>query len=309
MNSNIYIHQNDINMAFNKHQENLLRKIHLYLNHNYCKLIFNQDEELALSESEISQFKNIENVWIEHEKSECFNKYDCYKPIKDVADVEEVLRQHSVYKHEIFNYFSQYASLEDIKYFIGSDSVLNMEFFDYLAYAVIGASDQTRLEIMSNMWDEAGKGSIELFHTVKFKKLMTDLGLKYNREIAIQNMTWEGLAGINLFSYMSLYSVNKMKYFGALAATEMLDPPHYHQLLNGLSRAVINKKVDAGYYIEHETIDVLHASGWMNNVVLPILRQKPDKIPEFWLGFYLRLDSVQRYYDKLLKFFENKKAA
>jgi hypothetical protein len=124
----------------------------------------------------------------------------------------------------------------------------------------------------------------------------------------IAAMSWEGIAGINLFSYLSLYSSNRMMYFGLLAATEMLDPPHYSELLKGLSRSNI-QEVNAAYYKEHETIDVVHAAGWMNNVILPTLEKHPERIQEFWLGFYLRLDSVQRYYDNLLHYFLNQNAA
>lgn len=303
------INENDINIAFKKNHENHLRKIHLFLNKSYHKLIFNQDEDLSLNDAEINKLKQMENVWIEYEKSECFNKYDCYRQVKKTADVDEVLREHPAYQHGIFKYLCQQATFEDIKYFISSDSVLNLEFFDYLAYSVIGVSEQAKLEIMCNLWDESGRGCVQLFHTMKFKKLMKGMGLQYNRDAMIADMSWEGLAGINLFSYMSLYTSNKMKYFGLLAATEMLDPPHYHQLVHGLSRTNTNIKLDTGYYTEHETLDVLHANGWLNNVILPMLRSRPDKLSEFWLGFYLRLDSVQRYYDKLLSYFQGRKAA
>lgn len=192
MELNNHINENDITLAFKNHHDNYLRKIHLYLNKKYYKLIFNQDEECALSDAEICQLKQIENIWIEHEKSECFNKYDCYKQIKNAADVENVLRQHPAYQHGIFKYLNRQAVLDEIKLFIESDAVLNVEFFDYLAYSVIGVSEQAKLEIMCNMWDEAGRGCMQLFHTMKFKKLMKGLGLKYNRERMIENLTWEG---------------------------------------------------------------------------------------------------------------------
>lgn len=304
------INQANILSAFKQNQENHLRKVHLYLNKNYYNLIFNQDEKNILNEMDLYNLKHIENVWIEHEKSDCFNKYDCYKPIQSASEVENILREHSVYNHSIFSYLSHQASLEEIKYFIGNESILNLEFFDYLAYSIIGASEQAKLEIINNLWDEAGRGSVQLFHTVKFKKIMDDLEIPYDREKILSEMSWEGIAGINLFSYLALYSCNKMKYFGLLAATEMLDPIHYHQLLKGFSKFKSHKNpVNLDYYIEHETIDIVHANGWMQNVILPLLAEKPERTPEFWLGFYLRLDSAQRYYDELLNYFLSCKAA
>lgn len=302
------ITEHDLTTAFKKNNENSLRKIHLYLNKSYHRLIFNQDEESSLSETETYKLKQIENIWIEHENSECFNKYDCYRQVKNVVDIENALYQHPAYQHEVFDYLCHQATLDDIKHFISNDSVLNLEFFDYLAYSIIGVSEQAKLEIISSMWNASGKGSIQYFHTMKFKKLMSGLELYYDRDKIINNMSWEGLAGINFYSHLSLYTANKMKYFGLLAATELLDTPHDQQLVNGISRANKNNKLDVSYYTEHEPPG-WYASGWLNQVVLPILRQRPNKLPEFWLGFYLRMDSVQRYYDKLLKYFQNKKAA
>lgn len=302
------INENDLVNAFKKNHDTYLRKTHQYLNQKYYQLIFNHDDKTIYDDQALCKLKHVENVWIEHEKSDCLNRYDCSQQIKTSADAEKILIAHPVYQHQIFDYLSRDANLDEIKYFIANDAVLNLEFFDYLALSIVGVSEQVRLEIIQNLWDEAGRGSMQLFHTVQFRKILNDLGLKYDREKMIANMSWEGIAGINLFSYLSLYSSNRMMYFGLLAATEMLDPPHYRELLNGLSRTSV-KEVNAVYYKEHETIDVMHADGWMNNVILPTLEKHPEKISEFWLGFYLRLDSVQRYYDHLLHYFLNQKAA
>jgi hypothetical protein len=88
----------------------------------------------------------------------------------------------------------------------------------------------------------------------------------------------------------------------------MLDPPHYNLLIKGLKR-VFHNKIDQSYYVEHEIIDVAHADGWMKKVILPELALNPKKTKEFWLGFYMRLNSTQRYYDQLLHSFLTKKAA
>lgn len=300
---------NNLSFAFKMNHAGFLKKIHLFLNDIYYVMMFNENEKNALNEKNIIELNKMEHMWIEHEKSDCLNKYDCYKPVKNNTQVEAVLYDHPVSNHKLFEFLRQDASLEEIKTFILSDSVLNLEFFDYLALSIIGVTDLVRAEIISNLWDEAGQGCIQKFHTTKFSQVLSSLGLQYNRKHIIQNMSWEGLAGINLFSYLSLYPFNKTKLFGFLAATEMLDPPHYHQLIQGLLRVNKNNKINMDYYVEHESIDIEHANGWLNNVILPILLMQPDKIQDFWLGFYLRLDSAQRYYDRMFDQFMNKIAA
>ncbi len=303
------ITENDLVNAFKKNNPAYLRKVHLMLNRHYYNLVYNQNENHAIDPEVVRRFKQIECVWIEHEKSECLNRYDCSRRINNAADIVSALREHPVFNHAIFHYLRCEATLEDVKIYILNDSVLNLEFFDYLSLSIVGVSGIAKAEIIKNMWEEAGRGNIEEFHTTQFKKIMHSLGLHYKRDVILENMTWEGLSGINLFSHLSLYSYNKMKYFGLMAATEMLDPTHYHLLIQALDRVQKSQHIEKQYYIEHESIDVVHAAGWINNVILPMLEISPDKVGEFWLGFYLRLDSLQRYYDRMLEQFHNKKAA
>jgi len=303
------IFQNDAMLAFKYHNPHYLHKIHLYLNENYYRIHFNPDANQALEINEWTLHKQIENTWMQHEINDCYNRYDCHQKITSITDVEVVLLNHPVNQHPLFHYLQQDASIEDLKRYILNESVLNLEFFDYLVLSLIGVSDIARAEIITNVWDEAGRGHISQFHTNQFRAVMNSLGLTYQREKIIENMSWEGLAGINLFSYLSQYSHNKMKYFGLLAATELLDPPHYFQLLRGMSKYKSSHGLDVQYYVEHESIDIQHGNSWINNVILPEVTREPQLIVEFWLGFYLRLDSVQRYYDNLLQQFVKKLAA
>lgn len=292
----------------NKNHPTALKNLHLFLNKKYHAALFGSKGAIN-SDLKERQFQATETEWFTEEIKDCYNNYNCDLAIKSSLVIEAALVNHPVFNHPLFNYLAHHADSNDISHFILNDSILNLEFFDYLALALIGVSDQTRAEIMTNLWDEAGKGEVDGFHTNLFKQLMADLNLTYNREDITQAMSWQGLAGINLFSYLALYPANKMHYFGLFAATEMLDPLHYSQLLVGLKRVFSQEKINLSYYTEHETLDVEHANGWLHAVILPELKRHPEKTHEFWLGFYLRLDSVKRYYDQLLQSFIHQQAA
>lgn len=283
----------------NNYNNASIKKTHLYLNNIYYNLLFNEDLSGRLDDESYLKFKSIETAWFEGEIRRCLNLHGCNVNIHDEEIVRKAVSQHQVYNHPIFDYLMLDAGRDDLKTFIRSESILNLEFFDYLALSIIGVNHQAKAEIAANLWDEAGRGSVEKFHTVLFAKLMNDLGIQYHRDKILQSMSWEGIAGINLFNYFSIYSFNKMKYFGMLAATEMLDPPHYHKLIKGISRLCQSTNANFDYYTEHETLDVEHANGWLRNVIMPILEKNPDKIQDFWLGFYMRLDSTKQYYDNL----------
>lgn len=284
------------------------RTMHLFLNRSYYNFLFNEDVSAQLTPQQLAQFRKLEKEWIDHEVKLCLEKYNCNIKVKDVEMVVREMKKHPVFNHPIFNLLSSEATLSDLKTFILNDSILNIEFFDYLALAIIGVTGKAKSEIAANLWDEAGRGKVENSHTVLFKKFLNELNLNYDRSNIIEQMSCEGLAGINLFSHLSLYSYNKIKYFGLLAATEMLDPPHYHKLIKGINR-IFNNKLEHTYYAEHELIDIEHANGWLRNVVIPELAKNPAKTTDFWLGFYLRLDSAKRYYDSMLTSLLSKQAA
>lgn len=291
---------------FQNYNGNELKKIHLFMNEIYHQILFG---EKPIDNKIFHEFKKYESSWMANEKNYFLINYDCNVIVKDESLVRDMLQKHEVFNHPIFDYLMHDASLEELKKFAYSESIMNLEFFDYLALAVIGVSDQAKVEIMSNLWDETGQGRVEKFHTVLFQNFLNDLGITYDRKQILESMSWEGVAGINLFNYFSIYSFNKTKYFGMLAATEMLDPPHYNKLINGITRIFSSNNIDHSYYTEHELVDVGHASGWLNHVVIPELLRKPYKTQDFWLGFYMRLDSTKKYYDQLLNSLIMKKAA
>ncbi len=286
-----------------------LRKVHLKLNHYYHALIFGNTQANLVIEGNLQELKKLEAIWITQEKRECLKKYNCERTVKNAYLVELALKDHPVMNHPLFDFLCHEANLRDLQIFVLSESILNFEFFDYLALALVGASDGAKAEIIANLWDEAGRGDLKKFHTSLFGNLVSDLGLKYQRSAVLKEASWEALAGLNLFSYCSLYSYNKMTYYGLLAATEMLDPPHYSKLIQGMRRIFNDQKIDHSYYLEHEQIDVEHAKGWLRKVILPELEADPQKTRDFWLGFYLRLDSAKRYYDRLLQLLTMQNAA
>lgn len=284
-------------------RERFQKNMHLFINHTYHKLLFCKDEKQMLNELTLNKLKHLEDIWINRVKKECECKYNIHQSLSNINIIEQILKKHPVFNHELYDFLSDQADENDFKKFIQNESILNLEFFDYLALSLVGSSGQIKSEITANLWDEAGRGDESKSHTNMFSKLLIDLGIDYNRNNMTVNMPWEALAGINLFNYLSYHSHQKIKYYGLLAATEMLDPYHYPKLIKGFSRLYPNNQVDYSYYTEHQLVDIAHAKSWLQNIILPELTKYPEKSSDFWLGFYLRLDSIYKYYNRLLNNF------
>jgi len=275
------------------------RKSHLKLNQHYHALIFGDRQAPLSLASPINEIKKLESAWIHHDKAECYKKYHCERIVKNHYLVEQCLRDHTVFNHAIFDYLCYEADLKALKNFLLSEAILNFEFFAYLTLTLIEVSDLAKAEMTSK----------HKFHTHLFGNWMNDLDLPYQRESILRALSWQALAVINLFGYCSIYSDKKMIYFGLLAATEMLDPPHYKKLIQGMKRLFKTNRIDHSDYLEQEAADIDQANTWLRKVILPELEADPQKTGEFWLGFYLRLDSAKRYYDQLLQRLTTKQVA
>lgn len=85
-----------------------------------------------------------------------------------------------------------------------------------------------------------------------------------------------------------------------MAMTELLDPPRYQKLVAGCRRIGLMER-DMHYYSEHITVDIGHADGWLNNVIVPIGKKYPAALEEVYAGAALRLQTCCGYYDRLLE--------
>src|SRR5215475_2457076 len=97
-----------------------LKETHLYLNKIYHDIHFSDDEDVSLNE-----------------KDSCLNHYDCHSVVNNPIIVEKALRRHPVFNHPLFDYLMNEATSDDLKKFILNESVLNLEFFDYLALSIV----------------------------------------------------------------------------------------------------------------------------------------------------------------------------
>lgn len=162
-----------------------------------------------------------------------------------------------------------------------------------------GSHPQTRAEICKNLWDESGNGNPERTHVGLYQYLLTQRKILLPENNFTDLYSWEGYTGYNVFM---LGATNRQYYYnsiGAMAMTELLDPPQYTKLVKGINRLGINEN-HALYYTEHIDVDVLHADGWLNNVIAPLVQDKPEALEGIFAGAMLRLQSCADYYDSVL---------
>ncbi|MGU3489306.1 iron-containing redox enzyme family protein [Enterobacter bugandensis] len=212
----------------------------------------------------------------------------------------ELCQSHHASCHPIFDFLESTASVEQMDYFFKSDSALNILFFDLVALMLPGSLPQTRAEICKNLWDESGNGDPNRTHVGLYEYLLAQRNISLPDDRFTNLYTWQGYTGYNVFMLGATNRQHYYKSIGAMAVTELLDPPQYTKLVRGIKRLGINEK-HALYYTEHIEIDVDHADGWLNNVIKPLLMEKNEAANDIMLGAVLRLNTCADYYDGLLE--------
>lgn len=208
-------------------------------------------------------------------------------------------KNHSGYNHAVFDFMKTDASRPQIIKYFTTDYALNMRFYDLIVLSLVGIDEDVRMEVAHNFWDEMGQGNPARTHVRLYRDLLEYLQIEDAPEKFVDALGWEGLSGYNLLLY---FTFNRREYFrsiGALAITELSDPEQYAKLLSGCRRVGIGNDQPSilDYYSEHVEVDALHGDGWIDNVIVPVLRRYPGEARSVLEGAAMRLNSSKAYWD------------
>lgn len=197
----------------------------------------------------------------------------------------------------VVRFLTEEATIDHFKTFILSDMHLNYRFYDALVLAQLHFSECVKQELSHHMWDECGCGDSTNAHTRQFTRMLQKLNLS-PRPIPIWN-DWRPYAGYNLYLCFGLNRRHYFKAIGSLAMPELFDPDRDRAVITGLERLNFNAKEDFMYYYSHIEGDEEHGPGWLNHVILPIVKAQPDAARELAIGGALRMEYM-RYFNTYL---------
>jgi len=78
---------------------------------------------------------------------------------------------------------------------------------------------------------------------------------------------------------------------GMLLATELMVPGRLEYQIDGWRRLGLSDDTLA-YLIEHTVVDAEHAEGWMEHVIVPLLREYPGAMDDIVFGAQRRLENA-----------------
>jgi hypothetical protein len=305
---------NDLNVFIEKsyidYDTDLLYKLNFLLNLIYQKFTtvpeFNCIHLSNTYEKSYSLFRLrilLENHLINH-LEELVSK-DIPENYKNENDFPSWLNQfvssHPVAHHKAyFEYLSNIATKEDIRFYLLQESTIDANTDDFLASLLIGAMEQPKLEITANLWDEMGEGDINLLHSKLFTLALEQFEID---EIEINNsLTLESLLCGNLQTMLAMRREFFYYGIGYFAATEQLVSDRFIALKNGWDRLNL-PEIGAKYHMLHIEVDCHHTKRWYKEVVTPIVDSFSDSKEHILKGALFRLYTSQIYLDRLYNHF------
>ena len=209
----------------------------------------------------------------------------------------DVILSHPAANHPLYTEFLPHrATDEDLRFLLLQESTIDAATDDFLALTQVGAPAAPKLEMAANYWDEMGKGDSSQLHSLLFADVIASLGIS-NAELE-NSLEAEALVCGNLQNMLSLSRSHFYKSIGYFAVVEWMTPARFTNLMMAWTRNRLDPSA-AVYHTLHITVDTDHAQRWFRNVIAPVLRQSPSAASEITRGALYRLNTSQRYLDRI----------
>jgi Iron-containing redox enzyme len=184
----------------------------------------------------------------------------------------------------LFPWLATQASLDEMRWFIEQEVAGEAGFDDLLAMTQVKISEQAKLEMARNYWDEMGRGASKGMHGPMLERLARHVDVRPTPETVIPEALALGnmmiaLAGNRRYAFHSV---------GALGAIEMTAPTRAGYVDRGLRRLGISGK-KRHYFALHAVLDVKHSETWNREVLRSLVAEDGARARAIGEGAVLRL--------------------
>ena len=190
----------------------------------------------------------------------------------------------------LFDYLAEHATLEELRWFITQEIATEAGFEDLVALTQLRMPTRAKLELARNYWDEMGRGKQRGMHGPMLAALAEaiDIGTIDPNEVE-----WESLALGNLLAGLAYNRRYAFHSLGALGAIELTAPSRAVKLVRAFERLGVDD-VAARYFRLHAVVDVRHAQAWRDEVLVPLLEERPELAQQLAEGALMRLEAGAR---------------
>jgi hypothetical protein len=222
-----------------------------------------------------------------------------------VSWVTKLVRaHHSNVRHPLFSFLRDQANYAQLREFVLQETPFDIFFGDILLVMMPGIYGPMKGEFSKNLWDELGHGDatrmhrqlrVDMMDTLQIPRdiYASDIGCFCLEELRLANMYFHGVSNRQ----------NLGQAIGMMLATELMVPGRMEYQIEGFRRVGVDERA-LRYLIEHVSVDVEHSDGWIEHVVLPLIDEHPETIPEIVLGVARRLDYAGQVCDRMVQYLQ-----
>jgi pyrroloquinoline quinone (PQQ) biosynthesis protein C len=203
--------------------------------------------------------------------------------------------------HPLFDLLEHRATFEQLRTFLAQETPFDVHFGDLVALLLPGVHGEQKIELAGNFWDEMGQGNVEITHRQLRLTMMSRVGIPAEEYLGEIDGYWvEELRLANMYFQTSADRRLAPQAVGMLLATELVVPGRIDRQVAGWRRVGL-ADADMRYLLEHVTVDVEHAQGWLDHVIVPLANERPDLLGEVAVGVLRRLDQALRVCDRAVR--------
>lgn len=203
-------------------------------------------------------------------------------------------------QHPLFGFLRDHASFAQLREFLLQETPFDIYFGDIIAMMLPALVDGAKAELASNLWDEMGRGVPVRMHRRLRLDMMATLDIP--ADVHVRHPHWFCVEELRLANaYLHAVSDRALltQAMGMLLTTELMVPGRLEQQILGWRRVGL-KDEQMQYLIEHTVVDPIHAHGWLENVVMPLLRVHPQLMADVVLGMVRRLEYAGAVCDRMM---------
>lgn len=181
----------------------------------------------------------------------------------------------------IYQWLAYEANWHETLHFLALEGGPDDIFDDLVATCQIGLpSGPAKMELAANYGDEMGNGHIEAVHSVLYRRFVDAVKLPY---IPLAKQPTEALERCALLGLLAANRCLQPEMIGALGLIELSAGPQCRYVDQCLDRLGASQDARA-FYQMHADVDPRHGAGWLDNVVGPLVNERPEWGPRILRG-------------------------
>jgi hypothetical protein len=193
----------------------------------------------------------------------------------------------------LFPWLAEAATHEQMKWFLLQEVAGEAGFEDLLSVTQVKISEQAKLEMARNYWDEMGRGAAKGMHG----PMLSRLGGYFALAPSTTNVVPESLALGNCMIGLASNRRYAFHSVGALGVIEMTAPGRAKQVDRGLRRLRVPAK-KRHYFALHAVLDVKHSEAWNREVLRPLVAEDRRRARAIGEGAVMRLWHGARCFER-----------